>query len=36
MERFDSQILNNDIFNDIPSELCEVNKLKLIGGVERI
>ena len=25
----DSQILNNDIFNDIPSELCEVNKLKI-------
>ena len=25
----DSQILNNDIFNDIPPELCEVNKLKI-------
>ncbi|MEL0009235.1 MAG: UvrD-helicase domain-containing protein [Flammeovirgaceae bacterium] len=24
----DSQILNNDIFNDIPPELCQVNKLK--------
>jgi ATP-dependent exoDNAse (exonuclease V) beta subunit len=25
----DSQILNNDIFDDIPPELCHVNKLKI-------